>query len=90
MEATAFRHSLGRLKPTDEVKYVVCGRDDFDWSVEHARSHGLAGRLALLVSPAHGRVDLADLAAWVLDTRLPLRLQLPLHKRIWGPDARGV
>lgn len=82
--------NLDRLKPTDEVKYVVCDRDDFDWSVAHACRHGLAGRLALLVSPAHGRVDPADMAAWVLNSRLPLRLQLPLHKRIWGPDERGV
>jgi 7-carboxy-7-deazaguanine synthase len=82
--------NLDRLKSTDEVKYVVCDRDDFDWSVAHARRHGLVGRFPLLVSPAHGRVDPADLAAWTLDSRLPLRLQLPLHKRIWGPDSRGV
>jgi 7-carboxy-7-deazaguanine synthase len=82
--------NLGRLKPTDEVKYVVCDRADFDWSVAHARRHGLADRAALLVSPAHGQVDPADLAAWVLGAGLPLRLQLPLHKRIWGADARGV
>ncbi len=82
--------NLDRLKPTDEVKYVVCDRADFDWSVAHARRHGLAARFPILVSPAHGLVDPADLAAWVLDCRLPLRLQLPLHKRLWGPDARGV
>nr|UXE45581.1 7-carboxy-7-deazaguanine synthase [uncultured bacterium] len=82
--------NLERLKPTDEVKYVVCDRADFDWSVAHIRQHGLADRVALLVSPAHGLVDPADLAAWTLDSGLPLRLQLPLHKRLWGPDARGV
>ena len=82
--------NLDRLKPTDEVKYVVCDRADFDWSVAHARRHRLADRVALLVSPAHGMVDPADLAAWTLDSGLPLRLQLPLHKRIWGPEALGV
>lgn len=82
--------NLGQLKPTDEVKYVVCDRADFDWSVAHARRHRLAERVTLLVSPAHGLVDPAELAAWTLDARLPLRLQLPLHKRLWGPDARGV
>jgi 7-carboxy-7-deazaguanine synthase len=82
--------NLGRLKPTDEIKYVLCDRDDFAWSVAHAVRHGLAGRFEVLISPAHGLVDPAELATWVLETRLPLRLQLPLHKRIWGPDARGV
>ncbi|HEY2154716.1 MAG TPA: radical SAM protein [Isosphaeraceae bacterium] len=82
--------NLGRLKPSDEVKYVVCDRDDFEWSADHAKRHGLAGRVGLLVSPAHGLVDPAELAAWVLESRLPLRLQMPLHKRIWGPEARGV
>lgn len=82
--------NLGRLKPTDEVKYVLCDRADFDWSVAHLTGHGLADRCSILLSPAHGQVEPADLAAWILETRLPLRLQLPLHKRIWGPDARGV
>ncbi len=89
-EAANLEANLGRLKASDEVKYVVCDRDDFDWSAEHARRHGLAGRVGLLVSPAHGLVEPAELAAWVLESRLPLRLQLPLHKRIWGPEARGV
>ena len=82
--------NLVRLKPTDEVKYVICDRADFDWSIAHALRHRLTDRVALLISPAHGMVDPADLAAWTLESRLPLRLQLPLHKRLWGPDARGV
>jgi 7-carboxy-7-deazaguanine synthase len=82
--------NLDRLKPTDEIKYVVCDRGDFAWSVAHIEAHGLIGRFPILISPAHGLVDPVDLAAWVLDSRLPLRLQLPLHKRIWGAEARGV
>jgi 7-carboxy-7-deazaguanine synthase len=82
--------NLDRLKPTDEVKYVVCDRDDFDWSVAHIERHQLVGRVGLLISPAHGLVDSTDLAAWLLASRLPIRLQVPLHKQLWGPDARGV
>jgi 7-carboxy-7-deazaguanine synthase len=82
--------NLDRLKPTDEVKYVVCDRDDFDWSAAHIERHGLLGRVGLLVSPAHGLVDPTDLAAWLLASRLPIRLQVPLHKQLWGPDVRGV
>lgn len=82
--------NLGRLKPTDEIKYVVCSRDDFDWVLDHARRHRLVGRFPILISPASGRVDPTDLAAWVLDSRLPIRLQVQLHKILWDPKARGV
>jgi 7-carboxy-7-deazaguanine synthase len=82
--------NLDRLKPTDELKYVVCSRDDFDWSVAHIRNHALAGRVAILISPSFGQVDPTELAAWILETRLPLRLQLQLHKQLWHPRARGV
>jgi 7-carboxy-7-deazaguanine synthase len=82
--------NLGRLKTSDEIKYVICDRADFDWSVGHVRRHELAGRFSILFSPAFGRVDPTDLADWVLDTRLPIRLQLQLHKQLWEPNARGV
>jgi len=82
--------NLERLKPIDEIKYVVCSRDDFDWSVAHIREHNLADRVPLLIAAAHGRVDPTDLAAWILETRLPLRLQVQLHKLLWDPSARGV
>ena len=65
-------------------------RDDFDWSVAHVREHDLAARVAVLIAAAHGRVDPTDLAAWILETGLPLRLQVQLHKLLWDPTARGV
>lgn len=82
--------NLDRLRPTDEVKFVVCDRADFDWAVEVVRDRGLAGRCPLLVGAAFGRVAPTDLAAWVLESGLPLRLQVQLHKLLWGADARGV
>jgi 7-carboxy-7-deazaguanine synthase len=82
--------NLALLKPTDEVKYVVCDRDDFNWAVAHVRAFDLTSRVHVLVGAAHGRVDPTDLAAWVLETGLPLRLQVQLHKLLWGPSARGV
>ncbi len=82
--------NLDRLKPTDELKYVICDRADFDWSVAHVRSHGLVERLSVVFSPAFGQVNPTDLAAWILETRLPLRLQLQLHKQLWDPNRRGV
>src|SRR3954470_3011626 len=68
--------NLDVLKSTDEVKFVVCDRADFTWSVEQIRAHGLADCCPVLVSPAYGRVDPTELAAWILETHLPLRLQL--------------
>ena len=82
--------NLALLKPIDEVKYVVCDRADFNWAVAHVRAHDLTSRVPVLVGAAHGRVDPTELAAWVLETGLPLRLQVQLHKLLWGPNTRGV
>jgi 7-carboxy-7-deazaguanine synthase len=82
--------NLPLLKPTDEVKFVVCDRADFDWSAARIRELGLAGRCPLLMSGAFGNVSLTELAGWILESRLPLRLQPQLHKLIWDPKARGV
>jgi 7-carboxy-7-deazaguanine synthase len=88
--AATFWPNFERLRPTDEVKVIVCDRADFDWAVDRVRALGLTGRCPVLMAPAWGRVEPADLAAWILETGLPLRLQLQLHKLLWGPDRRGV
>ena len=82
--------NLDRLKPTDEVKYVLCDRPDFDWAIGHIRAHGLAGRSPILFGAAHGQLDPTDLAAWILASGLPIRLQFQLHKLLWGGLAQGV
>jgi 7-carboxy-7-deazaguanine synthase len=82
--------NLDRLRPTDEVKFVLGDRADFDWSVDLIRRRGLADRCPVLMSAVFGRVDPTDLAGWVLETGLPIRLQVQLHKILWDPKARGV
>ncbi|RMF87754.1 MAG: radical SAM protein [Nitrospirae bacterium] len=82
--------NLAHLDGRGEIKFVVTGRADFDWAVAVAEEHRLPGRWPLLVAPAYGRVAPAELAAWILESGLPLRLQLQLHKLLWGPDRRGV
>lgn len=82
--------NLDRLKPTDEIKFVIASRRDFDWTAEAIRTHRLGERFTVLVSPVFGRVELADLATWLLDSRLNVRMQLQMHKFIWDPKARGV
>lgn len=82
--------NLDRLKSTDEVKFVVCDRADFDWAVARVRAHSLTDRCPVLFGPAFGRINPTALAAWVLESRLPVRLQLQQHKILWDPNARGV
>ncbi len=82
--------NLDRLKPTDEVKVVICGRADFDWAVQIVRSRGLIERCPVLLSAAFGHVEPTELARWILESRVPVRLQLQQHKILWGPTARGV
>jgi len=82
--------NLDLLKPADQIKFVVASRRDFDWAVETIRVHELDTRFQVLLSPAFGTVQPIDLASWLLDTRLHVRMQLQLHKFIWDPQARGV
>jgi 7-carboxy-7-deazaguanine synthase len=82
--------NLARLKPTDEVKVVVCDRDDFDWAVAIVRAERLHERVPVLFSTAFGQVSPTELAGWILESRLPVRLQLQQHKILWDPNARGV
>ena len=78
------------LRDTDEIKFVVGSRGDFDYAVKVVKDYDLTGKKCeLLISPVCGKVELADLAAWVLASGLPLRMQLQMHKIIWG-DRRGV
>ena len=78
------------LGPGDEVKFVVGSREDFGYAAKVISEHRLAeAGCELLVSPIWGAVELTELAKWVLESGLPLRMQLQLHKIIWG-DKRGV
>lgn len=83
--------NLERLRPRDEVKFVINDRSDYEFAREVVDRFRLAGRAhAILFSPVHGVLDPKDLAAWILADRLPVRLQLQVHKYVWGAAARGV
>jgi 7-carboxy-7-deazaguanine synthase len=82
--------NLDRLGADGEVKFVIADRRDYEWSREIVRTRGLAERFAVLFAPVFGELDYADLAAWILDDRLAVRLQLQIHKHIWEPSRRGV
>ncbi|MCO5166946.1 MAG: 7-carboxy-7-deazaguanine synthase QueE [Planctomycetes bacterium] len=84
--------NLSRLRPTDEVKFVVADRRDVDYALAVIREHGLVERgCALLFSPVHGALDPAVLSGWLVAARVPrARLNLQLHKLVWPAATRGV
>ncbi len=83
--------NLDHLGTRDEVKFVIADRADYEWAREVVLSRALAERVnAVLFSCAFGRLESARLAGWILEDRIPARLQLQIHKHIWPPDARGV
>jgi 7-carboxy-7-deazaguanine synthase len=82
--------NLDMLKPTDQIKFVIASRRDFDWTVQTIRDHDLDRRFTVLLSPVFGAVEPVDLANWLLAAELQVRMQLQLHKYIWDPQARGV
>jgi 7-carboxy-7-deazaguanine synthase len=82
--------NLEILTPRDEVKFIVSDQDDFTWALEVTTRYRLTDHLPVLISPVFGALSLAEVAAWIVNSRRPLRLNLQLHKYIWGPEARGV
>jgi 7-carboxy-7-deazaguanine synthase len=84
--------NLGRLRADrDEVKFVVTDEADWDYAVAVINRYDLTRRArAVLVSPVWGVTDLAALARWITESGLDVRLQVQLHKLVWGADARGV
>ncbi len=94
--------NIGRLRPSDEVKFVTCDRADYEWTREVIRKHDLPSRVRDVLLSAvweqatgleiAGRpgLPLRDLAAWILEDGLPVRMQTQLHKFIWEPSTRGV
>jgi len=82
--------NLDRLRATDEVKFVIDGRGDYEWSRDLVLDRRLAERCTVLFSPVHGALDPGTLGRWILDDGLPVRLQVQLHKYLWPGITRGV
>ncbi|BBN89039.1 MULTISPECIES: 7-carboxy-7-deazaguanine synthase QueE [Azospira] len=80
--------NLEYLTPHDELKLVLADRADYDWAVAQLRQHGLIGRCPILMAPVQGSLEPGTLADWILADGLPVRLQVQLHKLLWG-NMRG-
>jgi len=90
MEEHNLWDNLEALKPTDEVKFVLADRGDYEWSREVITRYDLTGRCGVLLSPVHGKLSPRSLAEWMLKDALGARLQMQLHKYIWPDGTRGV
>jgi 7-carboxy-7-deazaguanine synthase len=83
--------NLDRLRRHDEVKFVMKDRADFDYACDVVKRHDLTARVAaVLFSPVHGVLAPAELTGWILESGLPVRLQIQAHKYVWSPETRGV
>jgi 7-carboxy-7-deazaguanine synthase len=79
--------NLDALTSNDQVKFVLADRTDYDWACGVLAERGLADRCEVLFSPVHGKLEPRDLAEWILADRLPVRMQIQLHKLLWGGAA---
>jgi 7-carboxy-7-deazaguanine synthase len=82
--------NLRRLKPGDEIKFVLTDRRDYLWAKRTIEARGIERERPVIFSPAYGLLDPALLARWLIRDRLPVRLGLQIHKYIFGPEARKV
>jgi len=82
--------NLDALRPRDDCKLVLAHRADYEWARQVLQRHDLAARCAVLLVPAAGLLDPADLAGWMIEDGLDARLQLQLHKQLWPGVERGV
>ena len=82
--------NIDLLKPLDEVKFVIADRKDYNWAKKIIKKYSITKRCTVLMSPVFSRLSNQELAEWILDDRLNIRLQLQIHKYIWDPQKHGV
>lgn len=78
--------NIDLLRPTDQVKFVIASREEFDWSCALLARYRLSERCTVLFSPCAGLLEPQQLADWIIEQRLPVRFQMQLHKLLWGDE----
>jgi len=79
--------NLTHIASKDELKFVLCGREDYEWAKQKINELALAGKCEILFSPSFHTLKAEELAAWLLEDQLPVRMQMQLHKLLWGEKA---
>jgi 7-carboxy-7-deazaguanine synthase len=90
MEKKNLYENLQYLKPTDELKFVIGNRKDYDWTFEEMNKYHLQGKCIILFSVVFGKLEPVELVNWILEDKLNVRFQLQVHKYIWHPQTKGV
>lgn len=80
--------NITHLKAHDQLKFVICDRADYDWSCQKLREYVLPTHCEILFSPSHDELKPEDLADWIIEDNLPVRMQVQMHKYLWG-DEQG-
>ncbi len=78
--------NIEQITPHDQIKFVICDRNDYQWAKEMIIRYELARRCEVLISPSYDEINARELAEWVLEDRLPVRFQLQLHKLLWNDE----
>jgi 7-carboxy-7-deazaguanine synthase len=78
--------NISLLKQTDQLKFVICDRNDYDWACNKIDEFDLGEQCEVLLSPVHGELQPADIADWIIEDKLAVRLQVQLHKYLWNDE----
>lgn len=78
--------NLKHLNGDDQIKFVICSRTDFEWALEQLRQRDLTAICPVFFSPSHQQIKPDELAGWILEEHLPVRMQMQMHKQIWGDE----
>ncbi|MCW9098545.1 MAG: radical SAM protein, partial [Ignavibacteriaceae bacterium] len=90
MEKKNFYDNFQYLKQTDELKFVIGEREDYDWTIGILKKYNLFGKCEILFSVVFGELEPVELVNWILKDKLEVRFQLQMHKYIWHPETKGV
>jgi len=82
--------NISRLNPGDELKFVIGDRADYDWALNIIKKNGLEDKTIVNLSPVHGVMNPSELTKWVLEDKMDVRVNVQLHKYIWGEHTLGV
>ena len=90
MEKKNLYENIDYLKPTDELKFVIGNREDYEWTKENISKYSLDKKCVILFSVVFGKLEPVQLVNWILEDKLNVRFQLQMHKFIWHPETKGV
>ena len=90
MEKKNLYENVQYLKQTDELKFVIGNREDYEWTINQMKKYNLSDKCEILFSPVFGKLEPVELVNWILEDKLDVRFQLQMHKFIWDPQTKGV